>query len=135
MLSDTWKTEAFSRFPELREQFEFAECDTPYSLWSELCDAFDAAYEPPRDESMIKRVYDYADWCCQQPRGQTAEDDLLTCVAVSFYEHIPESPAALADMPRWFTLDDVRTMKETFSYMVGEDGFQKILDVYSQRKS
>lgn len=134
MLSDTWKTEAFSRFPELREQF--AKCDTPYLLWFELRDAFHAAYDAsPRDESMIKRVYQYADWCCRQPRGKTADDDLATCVTASFYEHIPESPAALADMPRWFTLEDVWKMKDVFSYMVGNDGFQNILDAYAQRRS
>ena len=134
MLSDTWKTEAFNRFPELHERL--VDCDTPYLLWFELRDAFHAAYDDsPRDESLIKRVYEYADWCCGQPAGTTAEDDLATCVSVSFYEHIPESPAALADMPRWFSLEDVRQMQGTFTYMVGADGFQKILDVYAQRKS
>jgi hypothetical protein len=131
MSSDTWKTEAYRRFPELQESFEAGKCDTPYLLWFQLLDAFRAAYDLPRNESLIKRIYDYSDWCCQQPSGETAEDDLLTCVAVSFYEHIPDTPAALADMPRWFTLDDVRTMKTTFSYLVGEEGFQKILDVYA----
>jgi len=33
-------------------------------------------------------------------------------------------------MPRWFSREDVILMKETFSYMVGEEGFKRILEVY-----
>jgi hypothetical protein len=33
-------------------------------------------------------------------------------------------------MPRWFSRSDVLMMKETFSYMVGEEGFQRILSAY-----
>jgi len=47
--------------------------------------------------------------------------------ATCFYEHIPETLEALKDMPRWFSDSDVLTMKEIFSYMVGEEGYQRIL--------
>jgi hypothetical protein len=53
-------------------------------------------------------------------------------VCVCFYEHIPQSPEALEDMPRWFSRDDVILMKETFSYMVGEESFQRILLAYDR---
>jgi hypothetical protein len=33
-------------------------------------------------------------------------------------------------MPRWFKLSDVQLMKKIFSYMVGEEGFQRILLAY-----
>lgn len=124
-----WKQKANDMFPELDSRIE--EADTPYLLWFELLELFERAYDQsPRDESLINRIYQYSDWCLQQPQGQTAEDDLLTCVAVSFYSHIPTSPAALADMPRWFALEDVMQMKDTFSYLVGDVGFQMILDAY-----
>jgi hypothetical protein len=35
-------------------------------------------------------------------------------------------------MPRWFELSEVRQMKKTFSYMVGEEGFQRILLAYQR---
>lgn len=131
--TDLWKAEAYRRFPELHVQF--SDADTPYLLWFELRDAFHDAYSRlPLNEGLIKQIYDYADWCCSQPRGDTAEDDLLTCVAVAFYEHIPESPAAVADMPRWFTLEDVGAMKEVLSYHVGFDGYKEILDAYARKK-
>jgi hypothetical protein len=128
MLDHDWGKEAFTRFPDLIDRFDSV--DSLYSLWFELTQAFDEAYKAPRNEDLISRIYAYADWCCQQET--TGEDDLGTCVCVCFYEHIPQSPEALEDMPRWFSRDDVILMKETFSYMVGEEGFQRILLAYDR---
>jgi hypothetical protein len=130
-LSSAWREEADKRFPELSVLFRQNECDTPYLLWFELRDQFQKAYETPINTDLIQRIYKYADWCCEQPQGETAEDDLATCVAVSFYEHIPESERAIEDMPIWFTLEDVMAMKDIFSYIVGEDGFARILKKYN----
>jgi hypothetical protein len=128
MLEHEWGKEAFSRFPELIDRFDSV--DSPYGLWSELRFAFFKAYKEPSNENLIARIYRYADWCGTQPAGTSAEDDLGTCVHVCFFEHIPEAPAALGDMPRWFSRADVILMKDTFSYMVGEEGFKRILQVY-----
>ena len=130
MLNHNWGKQAFERFPELIDRFECVA--SPYQLWFELTDVFQQAYKAPRNEDLISRIYAYADWCFSQPRSATAEDDLSTCVCTCFYEHIPESPEALEDMPRWFSRSDVLTMKETFSYMVGDDGFQRILLTYER---
>ncbi|HEV3317356.1 MAG TPA: hypothetical protein VG488_10320 [Candidatus Angelobacter sp.] len=131
MLSHDWGREAFNRFPELIDRFDSA--DDPYLLWIELTFAFNEAYKSPRDEDLISRIFAFAEWCCSQPPGATAADDLGTCVCVCFYEHIPESPEALEDMPRWFSRSDVLKMKDIFSYMVGEDGFQRILLAYERK--
>lgn len=128
MLNHAWGREAFERFPELIDRFD--DTDTPCLLWFELSDAFKTAYKSPRNEDLISRIYAFADWCCSQPEGATSEDDLGTAVAVCFYEHIPESPEAVEDMPRWFSRSDVLGTKDIFSYMVGEEGFQRILRVY-----
>jgi len=103
---DDWRKKARDVFPELASRLDAA--DTPYSLWLELREAFEEAYEKaPPDESLIRRVYQYSDWCCEQPRRQTADDDLLTCVAVSFYEYIPLHSKARQDMPRWWLAEDL----------------------------
>jgi hypothetical protein len=130
MLDREWGKEAFNRFPDLIDRFDSV--DNPYLVWIELGMAFEEAYKAPRNEDLISRIYAFADWCCSQPRGTTAEDDLGSCVRVCFYEHIPQVPEALEDMPRWFSLDDVLAMKQTFSYMVGEEGFQRILRAFER---
>lgn len=128
MLNYVWGKEAFDRFPELIGRFN--DVDSPYLLWFELTHAFKEAYNAPRNDDLIARIYDFAKWCCSQSPGTTAEDDLGTCVCVCFFEHIPESPGALEDMPRWFSHSEVLVMKDTFSHMVGEEGFQRILHAY-----
>jgi len=130
VLDYEWGKEAVKRFPELIDRFDFVA--SPYDLWIELLEAFRKAYKTPRDEDLISRIYGYATWCRLQPRGETAKDDLGTCVCVCFYEHIPESTEALEDMPRWFSRSDVLLMKKTFSNMVAEDGFQRILLAYDK---
>lgn len=116
--------QAFNRFPDLIDRFDLV--NSPYELWIELSDAFQNAYKStPRNEDLISRISDCATWSCSQPRGAMAKDDQGTCVCVCFYEHIPKSPEALEDMPRWFSRSEVLLMKEIFSYMVGEEDFNE----------
>ncbi len=126
-----WRETALEMLPELAE--DIYEAETPYTAWFSLRLAFEKAYDDsPRDESLIARVYAYSDWCGRAPRGETAADDLLTCVSVCFLEHIPEHPAARADMPRWFTLEELLGSREVFVYTIGESGFAELVEYFQQ---
>jgi hypothetical protein len=102
-----WRSEALSRFPELRERAD--ELDTPYMVWIELQTLFERAYQEPRNEDLIERIYDYAAWCVDQPGGKTATDDLGTCVCV------------------WWSREHVVGMERIFSYLVGAEGYARVL--------
>ena len=52
---------------------------------------------------------------------------LPTRVHVAFYEHIPTHPAAMADMPLWFTRDQVVLMKKTFTHHASEEEYKGML--------
>lgn len=107
---ERWREKAREVFPELASRLEAAleSVDSPYTLWDELREAFEAAYDKtPPDESLIRRIYRYCGWCCDQPRTNSAKHDLVTCVAVSFYEHIPRHQKARDDMPRWWQPEDL----------------------------
>jgi predicted protein tyrosine phosphatase len=130
MKDELWLSEALRRFPQLGERL--TEADTPYMVWIELRHVFEDAYKSG-DEALIGGIYQYAAWCCRQLAGKTAEDDLRTCVAACFFEHIPEHPKALHDMPRWWTIENVVLMKQIFSYHAGEDGYAKILSRFAEQ--
>ncbi len=132
-MKTAWLDEAHRRFGDREDVFQYVE--SPYGLWANLHDVFKAAYTYPYNEADIRAIYEYFDWCCQQPRGETAADDLVTVVAVSFTEHIPQIPAAVRDLPRWFKLDEILEMRQILSYHVGEQGFQSLIEAYpkSQR--
>ena len=85
-----WRQVAREMFPELVDRIR--EAENPYLLWIDLRMAFEDAYRVPQNRSLIERIYKFANWCERQPRGDVAADDLLTCVSVCFYEHIPERP-------------------------------------------
>ncbi len=126
-----WRAEAFARFPDLVDRFreadEFGEGENASHLWHILWESFAEAYKTPRNEDMIQRVYAYCRWSLGQPAGTTAEDDPGSIISVCFFESIPTLPEAVDDMPRWWSRSDVVATKEIFSYMVGEEGFAKIL--------
>jgi hypothetical protein len=130
----SWRQKAEEMFPELVHRIQ--EAENPYLLWFELLVVFNCAYEQtPRDESLIRRIYRYSDWCVNQPRGETAEDDLLTCVAVCFYEHIPQHPAAREDMPRWWKVEDVCREPSIFQYHLTDDQYRKLQDYMTRESS
>jgi hypothetical protein len=119
-----WRETAFELLPELGETITDPEIETPYLLWFQLRRAFEQAYDAsPRNESLISRIYQYADWCVAAPRGETAADDLLTCTCVCFYEHIPQHPAARDDMPRWIPYQDFVGSEQIFRYNLTEEEF------------
>lgn len=119
-----WKTVALGLFPE--HFVHLAEADSRFMLWIELWRLFAKAYDEPKNVSMIMRVYQFADWCERQPRGSTAEDDLLTCVAVCFYEEIPQVIAAWEDMPNWLTRSEYEDLETVFRYHFSDREFDAL---------
>src|SRR5205085_11992801 len=96
-----WQKVAMQMLPEL--QLKIIEAENPMSLWVEIIFYFDEAYEEPKNEDFIRRVYEYADWSLNQDVGETAAEHPPTCVVVCFWEHIPTYKPARDDMPRWFS--------------------------------
>lgn len=133
MLSDEWRIEAVRAFPEIAEKEAedgLGDWDNPYDCWISLLMNFEEAYNSPRNEDLIRRIYEYSEWCLEQPRGETAEDDLFTVVVVCFYEHIPTIPEAVEDMPRWIPYETVKGSEEALSYLAGKEGYNRVLEIY-----
>ena len=124
--------------PELVE--EIAKATNSMQLWIEIGFAFNDAYDEPRNEDLIGRIYGFASWCVEQPRSEHAQDDLFqddlfTSVVVCFYEHIPLNKAAWVDVPRWFTEEEVRQNKEVFSYHSSAAEYQELLALFGSAKT
>jgi hypothetical protein len=126
-----WRAEALKRLPELKEAIESAH--EIMAVWIDIRFAFERAYaKEPRDESLISRIYSFADWCENARPNPDAGRDPVTSVVVAFYEDIPTIPAARDDMPRWFSFLEVAENKPVFSHHIGEEGFGQLLQ-YMQR--
>lgn len=127
-----WRRVALGMLPQLAGRMR--DVETPYMLWFEILEVFEAAYEQePWDEATIRAVYGFATWCVMQPGGKTADDDLGTCVCVCFYKAIPRHPEARKDMPRWFTLAELEVSRQVFSYHIGDASFRELRDYFKKR--
>lgn len=127
---NNWRNVARSMLPELHAEITAAEY--PMALWVEIVYAFDEAYNEPRNEDFIERVYRYADWSIQQPEGETADEHLPTCVAILFWEHIPTYEPARNDMPRWVSFEDLIGNQHFFKYSLSDGEFEELKALYSE---
>ena len=126
---NNWQNVAVSMLPELQARIE--EAETPMSLWCEIVHAFDEAYDEPRNDDFIERVYRYADWSLQQPEGQTAAEHLPTCVVICFWEHLPTYETARNDMPRWISFEDLIANQQVFRHSLSDREFEELKGLYS----
>ena len=132
---ESWRARALELLPEVDPRCECI--DSPMMLWIEIRSPFERAYEEPRNEDFIRRVYEYAFWCLEHGDDSVADarEHLPTCVAVAFYEDLPTHPATRADMPRWFTRQEVLGMREIFSYMIGASDYDKLRELFPVERS
>ena len=100
------------------------------ALWLAISLEFCQSYEQPRNDDFIARAYAYADWCLLQPGLPEADaaNHLSTCVVTCFWEDIPRHPTARADMPRWFTRQNILVF---FRYLLSDSEWQELLSLYT----
>ena len=126
--SENWKAKAFELLPEMED--DISSSTSPMGLWIDIGFEFQMAYNWPRNEDFIRRVYEFSRWCVEQEPGKSAADDLATAVAISFWENLPRWPEARADMPRWFTRDEITASREIFSYLTSAAEFEELLSLF-----
>ena len=120
----SWREKAFELVPELGEKITDPDIETPNMLWFELWDAFRKAHDAsPRDESLIGRIYAYADWCLTASHDGSIADELATSACVGFLENLPQHSATREDMPRWISYQDFIGSEQVFRYGITEEEF------------
>src|SRR5665213_2661352 len=91
------------RFPEVHSPALDDNADNPYSLMTMLVEWLGRGQVNADSPEVIERVKQFIDWCESQPRGRTAADDLLTILAVSFYEPLFATEQMRRILPRLIT--------------------------------
>ena len=119
-----WRQEAFERLPEFRKELQ--EEKSPYCFLSILRDRLVQAYKEENFER-IERIKEYVFRLARAKEGHDASSDLGTIVAVSFFEHLPESKLIRQDIGRWFSVREIEQMKEIFTYHGTEEQYADML--------
>ncbi|MEM1211333.1 MAG: hypothetical protein AAGI68_03450 [Planctomycetota bacterium] len=82
------ETEVKKHFPDFPGSMVGYEEGLDYSVFSDLGWHVYKQMKAGADGDFIIRFLQFVKWCEEQPRGETAEDDLYTAFVVSFLEHL-----------------------------------------------
>jgi|GEM_PF-1368715 len=134
-----WRREAIRLLPELKK--EAIAADEAGMFFIDLRCAFEQAHRAtPQDDDFIQRCYDYARWCVEQ--GDTANhrdasgrlmassNDLMTMIAVHFWEHLFDQRTIREALPRFVTRDELWGWRDFLIYRNGREGFEKYLQEF-----
>jgi len=94
------------RFPEIRDRFSEGDDELPYAVMGYLSDWLKELAEGEITPQIVDRLVLFKSWCEEQPRGKDAGDDLPTILMVGFYEHLFDSEATRALVPRFISRED-----------------------------
>jgi len=111
------------RFPEVRARIFHGDEALPYLMMGHVADWLKnlpaAAFTP----ELLDRVRAFTDWCEDQPRGDTADDDLLTMLMVGFYEKLFEAEHLRALLPKLLSQETLTQNAEYFRTWLGEENY------------
>jgi hypothetical protein len=113
--------EVLQRFPELAAQVNEGDEDLPYVVVGYIAEWL---LSVELDSATIQRVVDFDRWCMQQPRGQTAADDILTIEVIGLQEELFRHDKLLPVVTKLISREVLQANKEYFSQWVGADRYQ-----------
>ncbi len=113
--------EVLQGFPELAAQVNEGDEDLPYVVVGYIAEWL---LSVELDSATIQRVVDFDRWCMQQPRGQSAADDIMTIEVVGLQEELFRHDKLLPVVTKLISREVLQANKEYFSQWVGADRYQ-----------
>jgi hypothetical protein len=131
-----WLTKAAEYLPDLEDVITREQSMSgPMALWIDLHYELVKAYQvSPLNESLIRRIYDFARWCLNQPSTSDASTDLPTAVAVAFIEHLPRDRRISEDLHRWMSLESFKGFEDLFRYHLSDEEYRQFSKDFMSKK-
>jgi len=124
----TWRRVAIEKMPELRHLVE--QSDTVGMLWIDLFGEFEKAHRDPVDESLIRRIYDYAWWSVSDPGS-----DAASAAICGFFEDLPTHSQIRRSMPQFMSRDEFLGMRDVFKYHLDPKEHEEFVESFLQRRN
>jgi hypothetical protein len=122
--------EIVRRFPEMRPHLSEGDEDLPYLVMNELADWLKSLLRKAFTPILTQRLKSFADWCEDQPRGDSAADDLLTIFVVGFFEHLFDSEKTRSLVPNFMPRERYIENAEYLIQWVGKENYDRVLEYY-----
>ena len=116
--------EVLRRFPEVASYVSDGDEELPYLVVGYITDwLLSIELDPPT----VQRVVDFDRWCMDQPRGDTAADDIMTIEVVALREKLFEHDKLLPIVPKLMTHEELLQNRDYLTSWVGADRYQAAL--------
>ena len=131
---EDWRSKALTNFPELEYEITRNQ-GGPIGLCTDLHIALLAAYRAsPINDSLIRRIYDYAAWSFRQPETGDTETDLSNAVAVGLIESLPLDQRVSDDLYRWLSVETFEGCEGLFRRHLSEEEYRKLHSDFIRKK-
>jgi hypothetical protein len=122
--------EVLRRFPEITSFVSEGDEELPYLVVAYVVMWLESVAKPELDPSIIERIVDFDRWCMEQPRGETAANDIMTIEVVALREELFAHDELLPLVPKLMTRPELLENREYLTHWVGADRYQAALRLY-----
>lgn len=122
--------EVLKRFPEVAPRLSEGDEELPYLVVSRIADWLSTVARPAIAPEIVSRVVDFHAWALDQPRGETAADDVYTIVCIAFMESLFRDDALLPLIPKLIPRTEMLENRDYLHQWVGRDRYEKTLLLY-----
>ena len=119
--------EMLRQFPEAAKSIRLDGSDGDYLAAAELADWIASGGVDPQVPDQVARLRAFAEWCCSQPEGKSADDDIGTIYMIGFLETLCGRPSAPALIPLILERDYFVASADYFKRWVGDEEYANVL--------
>ena len=124
--------EVLRRFPEIKRHLSEGDEQLPYLYFSYVAWWIETLSPSEVSDDLIQRITSFGDWCCSQPEGKDASDDLGTILMVGLYENLGGSESGRKILSRIWQEEYVIKSEKYLKQWLGGDDYQKLLTEYKK---
>jgi len=122
-------SEILGRFPEV-DLLVDSEEDSPYAYLSYVSGWIEDLAASEVSDALCDRVATFGEWCCAQPEGNDAEDDIGTILMVGLYESLGSSDNGRKVLAHIWDKSYVLASESYLRQCVGDAEYEDLLARY-----
>jgi hypothetical protein len=126
----TLRSEIERRFPEVRHTLD--EEDGDYTLMSRVVEWLQVMQRGAISADIVERLRRFKEWCEEQPRTESARDDIWTIFIVGFWERLFEFDSTRSLIPQLMSREEVMANRTYLESWIGADNYQMALNEYDR---